>query len=264
MPNGKNLKKTSVYFSFKKTMKLTGKTAVVTGASKGIGAAIAKALANEGANVVAHYHSDKSGAEAVVNELLTAGGNAVSIKANITIKSDVKSLFEQAGSIFGQIDILINNAGVFQFGPISMATEDEFHRQFNSNVLGSILSIQESLTYFPETGGSIINISSVASVKATPHSVIYSATKGALDAITRVLSKELAEKKIRVNSILPGPTKTEGNPVENPAMEQYIVSQIPFGRLGRPTDISGLAVFLASDDSSWITGQKIVVSGGMD
>lgn len=245
-------------------MKLSGKNAIVTGASKGIGAAIAIAIAKEGVQVVVNYHSDSHGASRVVSEILETGGNALAIQANISNQEDVASLFRQANEFFGKVDILINNAGVYQFGPINLVTEDEFHRQFNSNVLGTLLSIQESINYFNESGGSIINIGSVASVKATPNSVIYSASKASTDAITRVLSKELASKNIRVNSILPGPTVTEGNQVENTPMEQAIVSQTPLGRIGKPQDLAGLAVFLASEDSKWITGQKIVVSGGFD
>lgn len=245
-------------------MKLENKVAVVTGASKGIGAEIAKALAKSGAKVVVNYAADKKSGDAVVQDIISDGGIAIAIQADITNAAEVKRLFEESSKVFGKIDTLINNAGVYKFEAIETVTEEEFHRQFNSNVLGTILSIQEALKHFNEAGGSIINISSVASVKATPMSVIYSATKGAVDAITRSLSKELGSKKIRVNAILPGPTQTEGNPIIGSPMEEYIVGQTPLGRIGQPVDIAALAVFLASDDAVWITGQKICVSGGFD
>lgn len=240
------------------------KVAVVTGASKGIGASIAKALAKNGAKVVVNYASDTNGATAVVADIRAKGGTAIAIQADVTNTADVKRLFEEAHKTFGKLDVLINNAGVYTFLPIEAVTEADYHRQFNSNVLGTILSIQEALNYFSEAGGSIINISSVASVKATPMSLVYTASKSAVDGITRVLSKELGSKKIRVNSILPGPTQTEGNPIIGSPMEAYIVGQTPLGRIGQPEDIAALAVFLASDDAAWITGQKISASGGFD
>jgi 3-oxoacyl-[acyl-carrier protein] reductase len=244
--------------------KSAGKTAVVTGASKGIGAGIAKALAQHGTKVVVNYASDIKGAEAVVKTITENGGTAVAIQADVTQAAEVKRLFEEATKQFGKIDTLVNNAGVYKFEPLEAVTTEEFHRQFNSNVLGTILSIQEALKYFNENGGSIINISSVASVKATPMAMVYTATKSAVDGVTRCLSKELGVKKIRVNAILPGPTQTEGNPVAGTPMEDYIAGQTPLGRVGKPEDISMLAVFLASDDAAWITGQKITVSGGYD
>lgn len=244
--------------------KLKNKVTLITGASKGIGAEIAKAMGKEGAKVVVNYSSDKRGGEAVVEYITKNGGAAIAIQADITKEEDVKRLFDESEKMFGKIDTLINNAGVYKFEPIEIITVQEFHRQFDSNVLGTILSIQEALKYFNENGGSIINISSVASVKATPMSLIYSASKSAVDSITRTLSKELGSKNIRVNSILPGPTQTDGNQVIGTQMEDYIVGQTPLGRIGQPNDISKLAVFLASDDASWITGQKIIVSGGFD
>lgn len=244
--------------------KLKDKVAIVTGASKGIGAEIAKAMAKDGAKVVVNYSSDKQGAESVVESIVKNGGIAIAIQADVTKANDVKRLFEESEKQFGKLDTLINNAGVYKFEPVEIITEEEFHRQFDSNVLGTILSIQEALKHFNENGGSIINISSVASVKATPMSLIYAASKSAVDSITRTLSKELGSKNIRVNSILPGPTQTEGNQVVGTQMEDYIVGQTPLGRIGQPKDISTLAVFLASDDASWITGQKIAVSGGFD
>jgi len=240
------------------------KVTVVTGASKGIGAAIAKSLGKSGAKVVVTYAADKKGGDAVVADIIANKGTAIAIQADVTKAADVKRLFEETTKQFGKIDVLVNNAGVYKFEPIELITEEEFHRQFNSNVLGTILPIQEALKYFNEAGGSIINISSVASVKATPMSLVYTASKSAVDGITRALSKELGSKKIRVNSILPGPTQTEGNPVAGTPMEDYIVGQTPLGRIGQPDDISALAVFLASDDAAWITGQKITVSGGFD
>lgn len=244
--------------------KSVGKTAVVTGASKGIGAAIAKALAQHGTKVVVNYASDRKGAEDVVKAITENGGVAIAIQADVTQAADVQRLFEEATKQFGKIDTLVNNAGVYKFEPLEAVTAEEFHRQFNSNVLGTILTIQEALKYFNENGGSIINISSVASVKATPMAMVYTATKSAVNGITRALSKELGAKKIRVNAILPGPTQTEGNPVAGTPMEEYIAAQTPLGRIGKPEDISMLAVFLASDDAAWITGQKIAVSGGFD
>jgi 3-oxoacyl-[acyl-carrier protein] reductase/7-alpha-hydroxysteroid dehydrogenase len=244
--------------------KLKNRVVVVTGASKGIGAEIAKAMGKDGAKVVVNYSSDKKNGEAVVEHIKKNGGTAIAVQADVTKANDVKRLFEETTAKLGKVDTLVNNAGVYRFEPVEAVTEEEFHRQFNSNVLGTILPIQEALKNFNEIGGSIINISSVASIKATAMSLVYSATKSAVDSITRTLSKELAGKKIRVNSILPGPIQTEGNPVMGTEMENYIVGQTPFGRVGQPGDVSQLAVFLASDDAAWITGQKIAVSGGFD
>lgn len=254
----------SFIHKIRKVSKLENKVTIVTGASKGIGAEIARAMAKQGAKVVVNYASDKKSGEAVVEDIIKNGGTAIAIQADVTKANDVKRLFEEAERRFGKLDTLINNAGVYKFESVEVITEREFHRQFDSNVLGTILSIQEALKYFNENGGSIINISSVASVKATPMSLIYSASKSAVDSITRTLSKELGGKKIRVNSILPGPTQTDGNQIIGTEMEKFIVNDTPFGRIGQPKDISNLAVFLASDDASWITGQKIIVSGGFD
>ena len=244
--------------------KLKNKTAIVTGASKGIGAEIAKAIAREGAKVIVNYFSDDNGAESVVKTITKNGGTAIAIKANITKSEDVKNLFEQSNKAFGNLDILINNAGVYNFEPIEVVTEKEFYHQFSNNVLSTIICIQEALKIFNKDGASIINISSIASVKPTPMSVVYSASKSAVDSITQTLSKELGAKNIRVNSILPGPTQTEGNQIEGTEIENFVVANTSLGRIGQPKDISELAVFLASDDSSWITGQKIGVSGGFE
>lgn len=244
--------------------KVKNKVTVVTGSSKGIGAEIALEMAKEGAKVVVNYLSDKKAAEALSAAIIENGGTAIAIQADVTKAKDVQRLFEETNKNFGKIDTLINNAGIYKFEPLELITEEEFRRQFDSNVLGTILSIQEALKYFSQNGGSIINISSVASIKATPMTLLYSATKSAVDSITRTLSKELSGRKIRVNSILPGPTETEGNRVLGTEMEPFIVANTPFGRVGQPQDISKLSVFLASDDASWITGQKISVSGGFD
>ncbi|SFD20457.1 SDR family NAD(P)-dependent oxidoreductase [Algibacter pectinivorans] len=244
--------------------KLKDKTAIVTGASKGIGAEIAKAIAKEGAKVIVNYFSDHNGAEPVVKTITKNGGTAIAIKANITKSEDVKNLFEQSNKAFGNLDILINNAGVYNFAPIEVVTEKEFYHQFSNNVLSTIICIQEALKIFNKDGASIINISSIASVKPTPMSVVYSASKSAVDSITQTLSKELGAKNIRVNSILPGPTQTEGNQIAGTEIENFVVANTALGRIGQPKDISELAIFLASNDSSWITGQKIGVSGGFE
>lgn len=243
---------------------LIHKTAIVTGASKGIGAAIAKHIAKEGANVIVNYASDHKGAEAVVHEILANGGQAHSIQADLTKQEDVQRLFSETQKKYGSLDILVNNVGIYKFEPIETVTEQEFHRQFNSNVLSVILSIQESLKYFGDKGGSIINISSVASVKATAGAMVYSASKSAVDAVTKTMAKELGNRKIRVNSILPGPTHTDGNKIAGTDIEKYIVANTSLGRIGHVDDTAHLTVFLATDQSSWITGQQIGVSGGFD
>lgn len=245
--------------------KLEGKVALVTGSSKGIGAEIAQSLASCGAKVVVNYFSDKEGADRVVKTITDNGGDAIAIQADVTKATDVKRLFDVTIEKYSKIDLIVNNAGVYAFGPVELVTEEGYYNQFDRNVLGVILTIQEGLKHFEvNKGGNIINISSVASVMPTPMSMIYSASKCAVDGITKSLSKELAPKNIRINSILPGPTETEGNPIIGSEMEGYVVSQTPMGRIGQPTDIAGLAVFLASDDAAWITGQKIVVSGGFE
>jgi 3-oxoacyl-[acyl-carrier protein] reductase len=244
---------------------LSGKVAVVTGASKGIGAAIAKGLAGAGASVVVNYSSSKAGADKVVVEIEKAGGKAVAIHGSVAKASEVKRLFVEAHEAYGRLDILVNNAGVYQFGALEELTETEFHRQFDTNVLGPILATQEAVKRFGDGGGSVINISSVASTKGLPGATIYGASKGALDQITRNHAVELAPKKIRVNTIAPGGVETEGTHsagIIGSDFEKQMVADTPLGRLGQPDDIAGVAVFLASNASRWITGERLVVAGG--
>jgi 3-oxoacyl-[acyl-carrier protein] reductase len=247
------------------TQKLAGKVAVVTGASKGIGADIARHLAAEGANVVVNYASSKEGADRIVDEITKRGGNAIAVRADVAKKTDIERLFAATKKAFGQLDILVNNAGVYRFEPLEAVTEDEFHRQFNTNVLGLILATQEAVKHFGSEGGSVINISSVASSATPPMSAVYSGTKGAVDAITRVLAKELGPKKIRVNSINPGPVETEGFHAigfKGTEFETQMIAQTPLGRIAQPRDIAPAAVFLASSDSAWVTGETLRVAGG--
>ncbi|MGA9486097.1 MAG: glucose 1-dehydrogenase [Methylocella sp.] len=244
---------------------LTGKVAVVTGASKGIGAGIAKGLAAAGAAVVVNYASSKAGAERVVAEITGKGGKAIAVHGNMAEAKDVQRLFEETKKAFGLLDVLVNNAGVFEFSPLEAVTETEFHREFNINVLGTILATREALKYFGPAGGSVINLSSVAGVKAIPNSVVYSATKGAVNAITRVLANELGARKIRVNAIAPGPVETEGVHelgILGSDFEKQMVAETPLGRIAQPVDIARIAVFLASDSSGWLTGDIISASGG--
>jgi len=246
--------------------KLNGKTAIVTGASKGIGAGIAKALAAAGAAVVVNYASSKEGAEKVVKEITSTGGKAIAVQADTAKAADVKRLFEETKKAYGKLDILVNNAGVYQFQPIEELTEEEFHRQYNINVLGTLLTSQQAVKLFGDKGGSIINISSVVSTSALPGTAVYSSTKAAVDSITRILAAELGPKNIRVNSINPGLTRTEGTKtaqVIGSEMEQHTISTTPLGRTGVVDDIAPAAVFLASDDARWITGESIRVSGGL-
>jgi 3-oxoacyl-[acyl-carrier protein] reductase len=243
---------------------LNGKVAIVTGASKGIGAGIAKLYAKAGASVVVNYSSSKDAANALVAEIKSSGGKAVAIQADFSKTADIKRLFEETKRTFGTLDVLVNNAGVYAFGPLESATEEEFHRQFTTNVLGVITATQEAAKHFGPNGGSIINISSIASVGFMPNSVVYAASKSAVDSITRVTSVELAPKKIRVNSIAPGATITEGIAALGWPEEavKAVVASIPFGRPGQPEDIARAALFLASDDSAWVTGERITASGG--
>jgi 3-oxoacyl-[acyl-carrier protein] reductase len=249
------------------TKKLTGKVALVTGASKGIGAAIAKHLAAEGAAVVVNYATSREGADRVVGEITAGGGRAVAVQANVARKAEIEKLFAETKKAFGRLDVLVNNAGVYAFAPLAETTEELFHRQFDLNVLGLILASKEALRYFdPAAGGSIINISSGVSVFAPPNTVVYSATKAAVDAITRVLAKELGPHKVRVNAINPGMVETEGVQAAGFAEGDFrkeLESKTPLGRIGQPVDIAPAAVFLASNDSAWITGQTLHISGGL-
>jgi len=246
--------------------KLKDKVAVVTGASKGIGAGIAKGLAAEGAAVVVNYATSREGADKVVAEIVAKGGRATAIQGDVSKAADVKKLFADARQAYGRLDVLVNNAGVYQFGPLEAVTEDEFHRQFNTNVLGLLLATQEAERHFGPEGGSVINIGSVADDITPPTTVIYTATKGAVTSITHVLAKELGPKKIRVNSINPGMVETEGvhaAGVIGSDFESQTVAQTPLGRIGQPSDIAPVAVFLASDDSGWLTGETLLASGGV-
>jgi 3-oxoacyl-[acyl-carrier protein] reductase len=244
--------------------KLTGKVAVVTGASKGIGAAIAKALAAEGASVVVNYASSKAGAESVVAAITASGGKAMAVAGDVSKPAEAKGIIDAAVNAYGRLDILVNNSGVYEFAPLEAITEDQFHWMFNINVLGLLLTTQAAAKHLGE-GGSIINISSTVTRLKPPGSAVYTATKGAVDMITSVLAKELGPKKIRVNSINPGLVETEGTHtagVMGSDMEKGILAQTPLGRIGQPADIASVAVFLASEDSGWLTGEIQYASGG--
>jgi 3-oxoacyl-[acyl-carrier protein] reductase len=246
--------------------KLAGKVAIVTGASKGIGAGIARGLGAAGAAVVVSYGSDRDGASRVVADIKDKGSKAIAVQADVSKSADVKRLFDETKRAFGRLDVLVNNAGVYAFAPLEGVTENEFHREFNTNVLGLILATQEAVKHFGAEGGSVINIGSTASQMTPPMSVVYTATKGAVDAITRVLAKELGPKKIRVNSINPGAVETEGfhaMGVAGSDFEKQMLAQTPLGRIGQPGDIAPVAVFLASGDSGWLTGEILLASGGM-
>lgn len=246
--------------------KLENKVVVVTGASKGIGAGIAKQMASSGAKVVVNYASSKESADAVVAEIVSAGGNAVAIQGDMSKQSDVKRLFEETINLFGGLDVLVNNAGVYEFALLDSFTEDSYRRTFDLNVLGVLLTSQEAVKLFGENGGSIINISSFAGTRPEPYSVVYAASKGAVDSITYALSQELGSKKIRVNSIRPGGVWTEGVAKLGLTQEsesiQSVVDRSALGRMATPNDIGSMAVFFASDESSIITGQTVEVSGG--
>jgi 3-oxoacyl-[acyl-carrier protein] reductase len=245
--------------------KLQGKVAIVTGASKGIGSAIAKQLAAEGASVAVNYASDKPGADRVVAEIEKNGGKAIAVQGDVAKKSDIERLFAEAKKAFGQLDILVNNAGVYEFWPLAKITEEHFHKLFNINVLGLIMSTQEAVKHFGSKGGNVINISSVASTSGPPTAAVYSGTKGAVDAVTKSLAKELGPQNIRVNSINPGMVETEGVHAAGFAESDFrkqVEAQTPLGRIGQPDDIATAAVFLASADSDWITGESWVIAGG--
>ena len=248
------------------TEKLAGKVAVVTGASKGIGAAIAKHFAAEGAAVVVNYASAKKDADQVVDEIAKRGGTALAVQANVANKTDVQRLFDTAEKAFGPLDILVNNAGIYEFLPLEQITEEHFRRQFDVNVLGLILCSQEALKHFGAAGGSIINISSGASTLTPPTAAVYSATKAGVDAVTRSLAKELGPRSIRVNAINPGMVETEG--VRSAGFDQsdfrtQMEAQTPLGRIGQTQDIAPAAVFLASSDAQWITGETLMITGGL-
>lgn len=247
------------------TQQLAGRTALVTGASKGIGAAIAKHLAAAGAQVVVNYSSSKAGADQVVAAITAAGGKAVALRADVSNPAEAERLVAETQAAFGRLDILVNNAGVYEFGPLAAITPEHFHRQFDLNVLGLLLVTQAAAKRFPDTGGSVVNISSVASQSAIPNASVYSATKGAVDTITRSLAAELGPRKIRVNALNPGMVETEGTHtagVIGSDFQKQVETTTPLGRIGQPDDIGPVAVFLASDDSRWVTGEILRVSGG--
>jgi 3-oxoacyl-[acyl-carrier protein] reductase len=246
--------------------KLSDKVAVVTGASKGIGAGIAKGLAAEGAAVVVNYATSKEDAERVVSEIVAREGRAVAIQGDVANAHDVQRIFAETAKAFGRVDVLVNNAGIYQFATLGEITEEQFHRQFNTNVLGLILTTQEAVKHFGPGGGTIINIGSTASQLTPPTTAVYTATKGAVDAVTRVLAKELGAKNIRVNSINPGLVETEGTHaagVIGSEFQKQYQSQTPLGRIAQPEDIAPIAVFLASQDSGWLTGETLLASGGL-
>jgi 3-oxoacyl-[acyl-carrier protein] reductase len=246
--------------------KLSNKVAIVTGASKGIGAGIAKALAAEGASVVVNYSSSKEGADRVVKDIAGKGGKAVAVQGDVSKASDVQRLFAETKKAYGRLDVLVNNAGIYEFAPLGEITEEQFHRQFNTNVLGLILATQEAEKHFGSEGGSVINIGSTASTVTPPTTAVYTATKGAVDAVTHVLAKELGPKKIRVNSINPGMVETEGvqaTGILGSEFQKQFEAQTPLGRIGQPGDIAPIAVFLASQDSGWLTGETMLASGGL-
>jgi 3-oxoacyl-[acyl-carrier protein] reductase len=244
--------------------KLTGKVAVVTGASKGIGAAIARALAAQGASVVVNYASSRSGADAVVAAITAAGGKAVAVGGDVSKAADAQGIIDAAVETYGRLDILVNNSGVYEFAPIEAITEEHFHKHFNVNVLGLLLVTQAAAKHLGE-GGSIVNISSVVSRLTPPGSAVYTATKSAVDGITGALARELGPRKIRVNSVNPGMVATEGTHSAGfigSDLEAWALSTTPLGRIGQPEDIADVAVFLASDDSRWLTGESLIASGG--
>jgi len=245
--------------------KLTGKVAVVTGASKGIGAAIAKALGAQGASVVVNYASSKAGADAVVNAITAAGGKAIAVPGDVSKAADAEGIIHAAIETYGHLDILVNNSGVYEFSPIETITEEHFHRHFNVNVLGLLLTTQAAVKHLGE-GASIINIGSTVTRITPAGSAVYTGTKGAVDAITGVLARELGPKKIRVNTVNPGMVVTEGSQAGGfigSEIATQLVSQTPLGRLGQPDDIADIVAFLASDDARWLTGEQLIASGGL-
>jgi 3-oxoacyl-[acyl-carrier protein] reductase len=246
--------------------RLKSKVAVVTGASKGIGAGIAKGLAAEGAAVVVNYSTSKADADRVVSEIVREGGQAIAVQGDVSKAPDVKRLFAETKKAFGRLDVLVNNAGVYQFASLGEITEEQFHRQFNTNVLGLLLATQEAAKLFGPEGGSIINIGSTVSSVTPPTTAVYTATKGAVDAVTHVLAKELGPKKIRVNSINPGMVETEGTHALGfigSDFQKHLEAQTPLGGIAQPKDIAPIAVFLASAESGWLTGETMLASGGL-
>ncbi|HZR32623.1 MAG TPA: glucose 1-dehydrogenase [Terriglobales bacterium] len=248
--------------------KLTGKVVVVTGASKGIGAAIAAKLGSEGANVVVNYSTDKAGAEKVVKAVEANGGKAVAVQADVSKQDQVKKLFQETKKAYGTVDVLVNNAGIYDLKPLEAIDEQHFRKHFDTNVLGLLLATQEAAAIIGDKGGSIINISSIVSKTPPAGASVYSATKGAVDVITRSLAQELGPRKIRVNTLAPGATDTEGvrtmlSQNHNTDFQDYVVSRTPLGRMGTSEDIASAALFLASEDSGWITGEELLVGGGL-
>jgi 3-oxoacyl-[acyl-carrier protein] reductase len=246
--------------------KLTGKVAIVTGASKGIGASIAKHLASNGASVVVNYSSDKTGADKTVAEITKAGGKAIAVGASVAAPSGIATIFSEAKKAYGTVDILVNNAGVYKFAPLEAVTEEDFNLMYNTNVKGLLFTTKAAVAQFPSTGGVIINIGSVASDQTPPASAIYSSTKGSVDTITRVLAKELGPKGIRVIAVNPGPIVTEGFKsagIEGSDFEKGMIAGTPLGRIGQPDDIGSVVAFLVSDDAKWVTGSLLQVAGGL-
>jgi len=245
--------------------KLTGKVAVVTGASKGIGAAIAKSLAAEGASVIVNYSTSKSGADTVVSSITSAGGTATAVGGDVTKQAEAEGIIDAAIANYGKLDILVNNSGVYEFSPIETFTEESFHRQFNVNVLGLLFTTQAAVKHLT-AGGSIINIGSGVSRITPPNSAVYTGTRGAVDAITGVLSRELGPRRIRVNSINPGIVETEGSHaagVIGSELEKNLIAQSPLGRIGQVGDIASIATFFAGDDAEWLTGEQLLATGGL-
>jgi 3-oxoacyl-[acyl-carrier protein] reductase len=245
--------------------RLAGKVAVVTGASKGIGASIAEHLAAEGAKVVVNYSSSKAGAEKVVASIKAKGGDAIAVQANVAKEDEIQKLFTETKKAYGKLDVLVNNAGLYEFAPLESVTTDHFHKQFDLNVLGLLLTTREAVKLIGPEGGSIINIGSIVGPMPSPTGAVYSASKAAVDAITIALSKELGPRKVRVNSLNPGMVETEGlhsTGIAGSDFRKAVESQTPLGRIGQPQDIGRAAVFFASDDAGWVTGQIVIAAGG--
>jgi 3-oxoacyl-[acyl-carrier protein] reductase len=246
--------------------KLEGQVAVVTGASKGIGAAIAEHLAAAGAAVVVNYASSRAGAESVVGRIRQAGGKAVAVQADVSKPDDIRRLFAETKNAFGKLDILVNNAGIYEFSPLAEISAEHFHKHFDLNVLGLLLTTQEAVKHFGPSGGSIVNLSSFAATSAPPSTSVYSGTKAAVNAITRSLARELGPRKIRVNAVSPGVVETEGlhaAGISGSDFQRQIEKQTPLGRISQPQDVAPAVVFLASPDSAWTTGETLSISGGL-